>query len=424
MAAKAPPPKVVAEIQGPTIPSPKEFYNDFIQQRRPVILRNNATEILENSNLSTDILDRLPQLVASSEYSNEKVEVNCGKGNDPTSFSPLDRSEVVSLSFEDFWKQKTGHYMTTQPLPIDEEGRPQVTSWLTDLMLKKKIIKLRPAIMGNLIPMTSGNLWMGQGTGCSGLHHDFHDNLYCLVSGHKSIRLCPPEMIHKTSMVGTFHTLHSNGRIVYKEQIKASCRIRPDGALESVETIMELEDRKEEIEKQLNQEGLSKEDVLELEKQLDEVQEDILSIEMAKEDDDQSSKDEESEAADLFSTSPKRRKMESHLDVVSEATLSDDNDNDDSQDCDNSSQMPLNFCTNSLVPAEEAFFETIELNGGDVLYLPAGWFHEVTSSGSPHSALNYWYHPPDNDKNASSSFEKPYNSRFWARDWKARNLVE
>jgi hypothetical protein len=63
---------------------------------------------------------------------------------------------------------------------------------------------------------------------------------------------------------------------------------------------------------------------------------------------------------------------------------------------------------------------TISLEPGEMLYLPAGWFHEVRSSGPPagggHMALNYWFHPPD-----GSAFEKPYQSDFWENDWKLRN---
>ena len=62
-----------------------------------------------------------------------------------------------------------------------------------------------------------------------------------------------------------------------------------------------------------------------------------------------------------------------------------------------------------------------ELAPGDMLYIPAGWFHEVfsksASESSPegHMALNYWFHPPD-----SELFETPYSSSFWSEDWKCR----
>lgn len=64
---------------------------------------------------------------------------------------------------------------------------------------------------------------------------------------------------------------------------------------------------------------------------------------------------------------------------------------------------------------------TVTLQPGEMLYIPAGWFHEVKSSGSSseggHMALNYWFHPPD-----GTSFEKPYESDFWENDWKERKL--
>jgi Cupin-like domain len=76
---------------------------------------------------------------------------------------------------------------------------------------------------------------------------------------------------------------------------------------------------------------------------------------------------------------------------------------------------------------------TVELTAGQMLYLPCGWFHEVTSysdsssssssstnssssDDSGHMALNYWFHPPD----ALNSFKQPYSSTFWQQDWNSR----
>ena len=64
-----------------------------------------------------------------------------------------------------------------------------------------------------------------------------------------------------------------------------------------------------------------------------------------------------------------------------------------------------------------------EVEAGQMLYIPAGWFHEVTSyaasgSASPtHLALNFWYHPPNNLRrhgsgggggSGPSTWEQPY----------------
>ncbi len=53
---------------------------------------------------------------------------------------------------------------------------------------------IRPSLLGHLVP-SSYNLWMGSNKkpSNSGLHHDYHDNLYVLIKGiytyiHISIR--------------------------------------------------------------------------------------------------------------------------------------------------------------------------------------------------------------------------------------------
>ena len=53
-----------------------------------------------------------------------------------------------------------------------------------------------------------------------------------------------------------------------------------------------------------------------------------------------------------------------------------------------------------------------ELNAGEQLYLPCGWFHEVRSYGDSeqggHLALNYWFHPPDNLNPSLQAMQSPY----------------
>ena len=68
-----------------------------------------------------------------------------------------------------------------------------------------------------------------------------------------------------------------------------------------------------------------------------------------------------------------------------------------------------------------------EVHAGEVLYLPAGWFHEVTSRGEGemrcHLALNYWFHPPVSGgaDGCTYAFETPYGTKarqaMWERDW-------
>eukprot|EP00947_MAST-08B_sp_MAST-8B-sp1_P005114 g5114.t1 len=37
----------------------------------------------------------------------------------------------------------------------------------------------------------------------------------------------------------------------------------------------------------------------------------------------------------------------------------------------------------------------VTVQAGEMLYIPAGWFHQVTSVGKPHVALNFWFDPPE-----------------------------
>ncbi|KAI8109604.1 hypothetical protein M9434_000886 [Picochlorum sp. BPE23] len=80
------------------------------------------------------------------------------------------------------------------------------------------------------------------------------------------------------------------------------------------------------------------------------------------------------------------------------------------------------------------FDECIEctLCAGDMLFLPAGWFHEVTSMNDAvaldrddkpgHMALNYWLYPPDNLRAGEKGFRRPYMQEYWEDMWKSGKI--
>lgn len=75
-----------------------------------------------------------------------------------------------------------------QELGVDAGGRPRLMSGPLDKL--KADFPLRPKLAGSLVPQNV-NLWMGYSEGegsSSGLHHDFHDNLYLLLRGRKRFR--------------------------------------------------------------------------------------------------------------------------------------------------------------------------------------------------------------------------------------------
>lgn len=103
------------------------------------------------------------------------------------------------------------------------------------------------------------------------------------------------------------------------------------------------------------------------------------------------------------------------------------------------------YCVSKELKISSAVLDTATRCGGictgQMLYLPAGWFHEVTSFSNPepdqatstsggltletspdkpasfHMALNYWLHPPDNLTPGSEGFSKPYLSGYWPSVW-------
>lgn len=61
--------------------------------------------------------------------------------------------------------------------------------------------------------------WCGLRAGASsGLHHDFHDNLYVLLHGRKRFRLYSPDHAKRMYTHGRIAKVHANGRIVYADQ--------------------------------------------------------------------------------------------------------------------------------------------------------------------------------------------------------------
>ena len=274
---------------------------------------------------------------------------------------------------------------------------------------------LRPSLLPNLIPFNL-NLWFGNSEdgSSSGLHHDFHDNLYILIRGEKKFRLYSPGDALNMYTQGSIAKVHKNGRINYKGQIT-----RADGAGVLSDIAMSASNRQEEAEKDLaNAEQALREGkpgaadwVSRAEKRLDEALDSLLSVQM-----------EDSGAEAQNDNAPM---------TDSDVQSTDDNG-------------PLNFCkVNMSLPTDavqkefpkfaRAVGTTCKIKTGEMLYLPAGWFHEVTSysnvtnSGDDaggdkneyggHMAFNYWFHPPDN-LDQIDSFESPYESKFWEEDFK------
>jgi hypothetical protein len=88
-----------------------------------------------------------------------------------------------------------------------------------------------PSLMGGLV-LQQCNLWMGNGLSgkSSGLHHDFHDNLYMLLSGRKRFLIWPPVAHRWLEPVGEVFRVHRNGLMEYHGTQQPM--LRPDGLTE------------------------------------------------------------------------------------------------------------------------------------------------------------------------------------------------
>jgi len=249
-------------------------------------------------------------------------------------------------------------YLTSPEQPIGPYGFPDVmVSPTLDL---SSDFPIRPRIAGNLIP-SQINLWFGCSShgSSTGLHHDFHDNLYILARGKKVFRLYPPEMLNCMYTYGQPSHVYPNGRIVYSFQHG----ILPDGSHQAdvarwkkgwPDQDVESDDYIEECGYNKNTNGWR-----------------------GSEPPSFSRVDLRKDFKDILSDYPKFPK--SHT--------------------------------------------TCTVHAGQTLYLPAGWFHEVTSMGTGknggHMALNYWFHPPDNLAGGTDGFLRPYTCKFWEEMWES-----
>lgn len=274
---------------------------------------------------------------------------------------------------------------------------------LTNLASQPEILPLIPPIFTHLIPQQI-NLWMGSSTASkeefkvdlndptslgkyipkgnsSGLHHDHADNLYILVQGRKRFTLFSPADASRLHTIGTIYKVYQSGIIDYSPDENAPnwVHIRDDGAI-----ISEVERWKRE------KAGAEEEEAVEF----DEGEENEQGSEAGE--------DQVKLSPPNFSKIPPALL---HIDEFDEAT------------------------TLRLLKFAEKYFPgfltlhklTVWINPGEMLYLPAGWFHEVSSfSGEDlkiHIALNYWFMPPN--------LEDGYSDDYWKDDFeKTKNALE
>eukprot|EP00929_Paragymnodinium_shiwhaense_P010181 TRINITY_DN114719_c0_g1_i1.p1 TRINITY_DN114719_c0_g1~~TRINITY_DN114719_c0_g1_i1.p1 ORF type:complete len:513 (+),score=58.83 TRINITY_DN114719_c0_g1_i1:93-1541(+) len=271
-------------------------------------------------------------------------------------------------------------YLSTQQLPEDEDGCPIALAAPHVQKLLAPAERLRPELLGSLVPLQY-NIWFGRTAdgSSSGLHHDFHDNIYAVLRGGKEFRLFSPRCIDFLDLAGAKRTrpqVHANGLISY------GTGIRDDGAPES---IVRSWKRKAAGEPGNHAGALAMDDSDD-----EAMLEDALNLAM---------EGEESEDGGPSTGVPDSFSRFSTVGTIAADLVHSSN----------VTPVPKELAGKHL---------TARLQAGDLLYLPASWFHEVLSRGGDaggHLAFNLWIAPP----NSTGSFSRPYEDGFWEEKFQA-----
>lgn len=323
-----------------------------------------------------------------------KVEVRKGKSDQ------FGRDNKTEMSFAEFvGRVASGDdtlYLTTQAVKAAPDGFPELHAGPVTRLADD--FPTVPSLLGGLVPQNI-NLWMGAAPdgASSGLHHDFHDNLYVLLRGRKRFRLYSPELATRMYTHGCLRIIYPNGRIVYD----GDDNIREDGADADDAAAWESRHCND---RQPGENGGSDDEALE--EALDNAMAGDIGLEddYVGSDDDDDTKDfgEESDAGPGGGAASEPPSF-SKVDLLR-------------SDAEIAAEFPL-------FPGRKAAV-VAELMAGDCLFLPAGWFHEVTSAspaeGGGHLALNYWMHPPDALDRGPATAASPYRHKMWPQLWRER----
>ncbi|PFH35088.1 TBC domain-containing protein [Besnoitia besnoiti] len=433
------------------------FYETFVRTRTPVVIVSRAhrapqapaavsapAAAFAASCVDADALQRqwldldaLRARVGSLAVDVEEREREAEKNDTSAGESRFGRGAFRRFRFAEFLDRiQQGDerlYLTTQRVPHNRDGPRR----LCGAPLKSELaldFPIRPAIFGNLQPYQY-NLWCGHARhgSTTGLHHDFHENLYVLLKGRKIFRLYSPRFAGLLPLNGKLARVHANGLLSY------SMEIREDGAhahavrhwrQSKVEGRLErLQQRLDALHSPTQETRSDGESEKELESKIAEAEaelDELLGQALEEGCDDESEDEAASTASDDDEASGNALRAGR---LVSEG------------------ETPAHFCLGNTrdtgrggASAAEAItldnvlskYWEVDMQAGDMLYLPAGWFHEVHSFSSlsedsekdraPHAdfhmALNFWFHPPL----FGASYEAPYEDAYW--EDRTRPLLE
>lgn len=456
----------------PSSISPQIFYEKYVATHTPCIFTSFLTDESFNATKWVD-----PNYI-KSKASDEIVKVE-EKG--PHGFGTAQKRN--KMKFPDFIdslivNKREDLYLTTQyEDDNDATSESEATGEHTSVDDQKAFFDVFPPPMKSLtqdfpakpslfptLVLQQTNLWIGQspqGTS-SGLHCDFCENLYILLKGRKRFTLFSPQDAENLYLYGKIKKVFRNGFIEFfhNDEDSVECKFRSDGAyLSDVAKfkVSELQNQIEEMNQQLatndeikctNKEAIE-EKIESLEAELDEALEKVLDFGHDNPEGDLDFDFDISKLHDDFDDDCLSSSSVSDTDRCVEASpkLSTSLHSETSltpapSEPPSFSKIPTYYLHSSSsssqrMPGQQfpllkiATKICFELNEGEMLFLPTGWFHEVTSFSSTtsnadpspmntnyHMALNYWFHPPSN-----ATFQQPYEDEYWSSRWSVVNGI-
>ncbi|KAG8904543.1 hypothetical protein FRB99_001583 [Tulasnella sp. 403] len=401
----------------------ESFFAKYVATRTPVVLQGS----LDDPSYNVQKWTNLRYLATKAGSATVMVEPIHRPSNQ---FGTGERRiRTIFAEFLRSLKATTGpyNYMTTQ-YEDSEEAEAETRMFPSPTHRLTSDFPPVPRLMGNLV-LEQVNLWIGRSEdgASSGLHHDFHDNLYCLLQGHKRFILYPPQAASHLHPHGKLDKVHPNGLISYQHY-----PIRSDGLTQ----IDAAECRVKALKRKLSARRAAGKDCRLLEREYGRAVIALRRLEALE----PGNSDDESDADAILARLEAVEKRDRRLRIADESEgngivdeeewggIVDSKGGEDGEPS-SFSRIPTAYLHDFLqIPttAKSPSFGAghsyaglkkagkpliVDISAGDILYLPASWWHEVTSSGpgaTPHMAFNYWFHPP-NDLN---DFSLPYRDKI------------
>ena len=392
------------------IPDALHFFQNHVATRQPCIVTTPGTNAAiitnggNNNNNNKTPIKPWPSLTELQGILGDcPIQVEQRPSTQQTFGQGRAAEFLTNMTFSDFVQQPKDKrhllYLSTQAASSNsddekEDDRYAQYSCLTQRLVAQGYIPPHLDQLAGNLQLSSCHLWMGGGQGsCSGLHHDFHDNFYWIQAGRKRLYLYPPNS--PIPVHGQIEKVHAvNGLISY-----VSRPTRADGVpwallRESENTVGENENDDDDDE--------------------DEV---VIGKGFDYQSDDEENNDIDS-SRDDFEELGEEEQDTDEVDFGKDVDAVADEEQKPAATRPPDHFSPVNLDSPTLYEDYPVMRECepiiVELTAGDILYLPASWFHCVWSFADTddfHIAVNYWYHVPDQ----LGSCENPYKDDFWKK---------